>query len=68
MKICAISDLHGCLPKIEPREKVLFILGNHECGVEGHEIEYRNMFPYSYKATILIYEEYEYLSNEWKNI
>lgn len=104
LSICAISDLHGYLPKIEPCElllicgdivnlkcqqyhqsckkwyiknfkpwieglpceKVLFIPGNHECGVEGHEIEYRNMFPHSYKATILIHEEYEYLSNEGK--
>lgn len=104
MKICAISDLHGFLPKIEscelllicgdivslkcqqyhqsckkwyikefkpwveglPCEKVLFIPGNHECGVEGHEIEYRSMFPRSYKATILIHEGYEYLSNEGK--
>lgn len=46
--------------------KVLFIPGNHECGVEGHEIEYRNMFPHSYKATILIHEGYEYISNEGK--
>lgn len=104
MKVCAVSDLHGYLPKIEPCElllicgdivslhaqqyhqsckkwyikkfkpwieelpceKVLFIPGNHECGVEGYEIEYRNMFPHSYKATILIHEEYEYLSNEGK--
>ncbi len=104
MKICAISDLHGFLPKIEscelllicgdivslkcqqyhqsckkwyikefkpwveglPCEKVLFIPGNHECGVEGHEIEYRSMFPRSYKATILIHEEYEYLSSDGK--
>ena len=47
-----------------PCDKVLFIPGNHEVGVEGHDDEYKKLFgPYK-KATILIHEPYEYLSND----
>lgn len=102
MKVCALSDLHGNLPKIEPCElvlicgdlvsleaqmsfdkckswyeneftnwvdnlpceKVLFIPGNHECGVEGNETTYKRMFPHYSKATILFNESYGYLDRE----
>lgn len=102
MKICAISDLHGYLPKIEPCElllicgdivslkcqeyhqscrkwylkkfkpwveglpceKVLFIPGNHECGMENNEDEFKRLFSRSNKATLLIHENYEYISND----
>ena len=102
IKICAISDLHGYLPKIEPCDlvlicgdivglhaqrypksckkwyidrfkpwvnelpcdKVLFIPGNHEVGMEGHEEEYKKLFGPHEKATILIHESYEYLGND----
>lgn len=102
IKICAISDLHGYLPKIEPCDlvlicgdivglraqrypksckkwyidwfkpwvnelpcdKVLFIPGNHEVGMEGHEEEYKKLFgPYD-KATVLFHESYEYLGSD----
>lgn len=104
MKICAISDLHGYLPKIEPCElvlicgdivslhaqrypksckewyidwfvpwvnelpcdKVLFIPGNHEVGMEGHEDFYKNYFGKHHKATILIHDYYEYFGTEGK--
>ena len=47
-----------------PCDKVLFIPGNHEVGVEGHDDEYKKLFgPYK-KATILIHEPYEYLSDD----
>lgn len=47
-----------------PCDKVLFIPGNHEVGMEGHEEEYKKLFgPYK-KATILIHEPYEYLSDD----
>lgn len=47
-----------------PCDKVLFIPGNHEVGMEGHEEEYKKLFgPYE-KATILIHEPYEYLSDD----
>ena len=46
-----------------PCDKVLCIPGNHEVGVEGHDNEYKKLFgPYK-KATILIHEPYEYLSD-----
>lgn len=102
MKICAISDLHGYLPKIEPCElllicgdivslkcqeyhqscrkwylkkfkpwieglpceKVLFIPGNHECGMENNEDEFKRLFSRSNKATLLIHENYEYISKD----
>ena len=44
-------------------DKVLFIPGNHEVGVEGHEDEYRKLFSPTNKATILLHDYYEYLSN-----
>lgn len=43
-----------------PCDKVLFIPGNHECGVEGHEDFYKEYFGKYNKATILIHEPYEY--------
>ena len=46
-----------------PCDKVLFIPGNHEVGVEGHEDEYRKLFSPTNKATILLHDYYEYLSN-----
>lgn len=102
IKICAISDLHGYLPKIEPCDlvlicgdivglhaqrypksckkwyidwfkpwvnelpcdKVLFIPGNHEVGMEGHEEEYKELFGPHDKATVLFHESYEYLGND----
>lgn len=45
-------------------DKVLFIPGNHEVGVEGHEDEYRKLFSSTNKATILLHDYYEYLSND----
>ena len=45
-------------------DKVLFIPGNHEVGVEGHEDEYRKLFSPTNKATILLHDYYEYLSND----
>lgn len=98
IKICAISDLHGYLPEIEPcdlvlicgdsvdlyqqrytkscynwyiREfkpwaealpcdKVLFIAGNHECGLPGHEEKWYKAFPTSDKVTFLFDDEYVY--------
>ena len=104
IKICAISDLHGYLPKIEPCElvlicgdivglhaqrypksckewyidwfkpwvnelpcdKVLFIPGNHEVGMEGHEEEYKRLFGPHDKATVLFHESYEYLGSDGK--
>ena len=104
IKICAISDLHGYLPKIEPCElvlicgdivslhaqrypksckkwyidwfkpwvnelpcdKVLFIPGNHEVGMEGHEEEYKRLFGPHNKATVLFHESYEYLGSDGK--
>ena len=47
-----------------PCDKVLFIPGNHEVGVEGHEDEYRKLFSPTNKATILLHDYYEYLSND----
>lgn len=47
-----------------PCDKVLFIPGNHEVGVEGHEDEYRKLFSSINKATILLHDYYEYLSND----
>lgn len=47
-----------------PCDKVLFIPGNHEVGVEGHEDEYRKLFSSTNKATILLHDYYEYLSND----
>lgn len=47
-----------------PCDKVLFIPGNHEVGVEGHEDEYKKLFGSYKKATILIHEPYEYLGND----
>ena len=47
-----------------PCDKVLFIPGNHEVGVEGHEDEYRKLFSPTNKATILLHNYYEYLSND----
>ena len=47
-----------------PCDKVLFIPGNHEVGVEGHEEEYKKLFGSHEKATILIHEPYEYLGND----
>ena len=102
VKICAISDLHGYLPKIEPCDlvlicgdivglhaqrypksckkwyidwfkpwvnelpcdKVLFIPGNHEVGMEGHEEEYKELFGPHDKATVLFHESYEYLGSD----
>lgn len=102
IKICAISDLHGYLPKIEPCDlvlicgdivglhaqrypksckkwyinlfkpwvnelpcdKVLFIPGNHEVGMEGHEEEYKKLFGPHDKATVLFHESYEYLGSD----
>lgn len=46
-----------------PCDKVLFIPGNHEVGMEGHEDEYRKLFSSTNKATILLHDYYEYLSN-----
>ena len=104
IKICAISDLHGYLPKIEPCDlvlicgdivglraqrypksckkwyidwfkpwvnelqcdKVLFIPGNHEVGMEGHEEEYKKLFGPHNKATVLFHESYEYLGSDGK--
>lgn len=104
IKICAISDLHGYLPKIEPCElvlicgdivdlhaqrypksckkwyidwfkpwvnelpcdKVLFIPGNHEVGMEGHEEEYKRLFGPHNKATVLFHKSYEYLGSDIK--
>lgn len=98
IKICAVSDLHGDLPKIEkcdlvlicgdsvalnkqsypkscykwyckefkpwadslPCDKVLFIAGNHEVGMVGHEEEYYNLFPTNDKVTFLFDDEYIY--------
>lgn len=47
-----------------PCDKILFIPGNHEVGVEGHEDEYRKLFSHTNKATILLHDYYEYLSND----
>lgn len=47
-----------------PCDKVLFIPGNHEVGVEGHEDKYRKLFSPTNKATILLHDYYEYLSND----
>ena len=47
-----------------PCDKVLFIPGNHEVGVEVHEDEYRILFSSTNKATILLHDYYEYLSND----
>ena len=47
-----------------PCDKVLFIPGNHEVGMEGHEEEYKKLFGPHEKATILIHEPYEYLGND----
>lgn len=102
IKICAISDLHGFLPEIDPCDlvvicgdsvslnkqtypqscykwyceefkpwadalpcdKVLFIAGNHERGLPGHEEEYYNLFPDSDKVTFLCDDEYIYEKDE----
>ena len=47
-----------------PCDKVLFIPGNHEVGVEGHEEEYKKLFGPHDKATVLFHESYEYLGND----
>lgn len=49
-----------------PCEKVLFIPGNHECGIEGNETIYKRIFPYYTKATILLNESYVYVDREGK--
>ena len=47
-----------------PCDKVLFIPGNHEVGVEGHEDEYKKLFGPHNKATVLFHESYEYLGSD----
>lgn len=41
-------------------DKVLFIAGNHECGMEGHEDEWYEMFPKDSKVTFLFDDLYTY--------
>ena len=47
-----------------PCDKVLFIPGNHEVGMEGHEEEYKELFGSHNKATVLFHESYEYLGSD----
>lgn len=47
-----------------PCDKVLFIPGNHEVGMEGHEEEYKKLFGHCDKATVLFHESYEYLGSD----
>lgn len=49
-----------------PCDKVLFIPGNHEVGMEGHEEEYKKLFGPHNKATVLFHESYEYLGSDGK--
>ena len=49
-----------------PCDKVLFISGNHEVGMEGHEEEYKKLFGPHDKATVLFHESYEYLGSDGK--
>lgn len=49
-----------------PCNKVLFIPGNHEVGMEGHEGEYKKLFGSHNKATVLFHESYEYLGSDGK--
>ena len=49
-----------------PCDKVIFIPGNHEVGMEGHEEEYKELFGPHNKATILFHESYEYLGSDGK--
>lgn len=43
-----------------PCNKVLFIAGNHERGVQGHEEEYYELFPKDSKVTFLFDDLYTY--------
>lgn len=43
-----------------PCNKVLFIAGNHECGLENHEEEYYSMFSKDSKITFLFDDLYTY--------
>lgn len=53
-----------------PCSKVLFIAGNHECGMEGYEDDYYELFPDDSKVTFLfddeyIYEKYHIYGTPW---
>lgn len=49
-----------------PCDKVLFIAGNHEKGMEGYEEKYKELFPSDEKVTMLFHEEYVYTSQDKK--
>lgn len=46
-----------------PCNKVLFIAGNHECGMEGREDRYFDLFPNSDKVTFIYDDVYIYEHN-----
>ena len=49
-----------------PCNKVLFIAGNHEVGMVGHEDLYEELFPLDNKVSFLFHKEYTYISLDGK--
>lgn len=45
-----------------PCNKVLFIAGNHEVGMEGYEYAYKRLFPLDNKVSFLFHEEFVHTS------
>lgn len=49
-----------------PCNKVLFIAGNHDCGIENHEETFEKLFPRDGKITFINHNLYEYISLDGK--